>query len=240
MKEIKFKIETYSNLLIGGNEMGFVIGGIDEKTVTDHEGFPYIPGSSFKGVFRKIVRESENEKILTLYNEYVGFLKKRVEEKGRDAKDWEAKINDQDKIKSKMELLFGIEGFNQSPRLIFSDLYLADKKDIEKCFSLDAKNSIIEDEESGKLKSNPRFYKSARKGLIFSGSIRFHRPFDSYSEKDLFTDEKCEMIREYIKARLSVFNDGYYRLGNSKSSGYGEIKVIEIDGKEVGDSNDYI
>jgi len=234
MKEIKFKIETHSNLLIGGNEMGFVIGGIDEKTVTDHEGFPYIPGSSFKGAFRKIVREHESEEIINLYSNYVDLLKKRAKEKEVDVETWENKVND--KIKSKMELLFGIEGFNQSPRLVFSDLYLTDEKDIEKCFSLDAKNSIIEDEESGKLKSNPRFYKSARKGLIFFGSIRFYRPFGSLSNKDLFMDEKCELIREYIATHLLVFNDGFYRLGNSKSRGYGEIKVIEIDGKEVGDS----
>ena len=236
MKEIKFKIETCSNLLIGGNEMGFVIGGIDEKTVTNHEGFPYIPGSSFKGVFRRIVREYKNEEIIELYDKYIRFLKERAEEKGIDIKNWEAKINDKDKIKSEMERLFGVEGFNQSPRLIFSDFHLIGEKDVEKCFSLDAKNSIIEDEESGKLKSNPRFYKAARKGLVFSGSIRFHQPFDSSGKEDLFTEKKYETIRDYVKEQLLTFNNGYYRLGNSKSRGYGEIKVIEIDGQEIGDA----
>ena len=43
---INIKIQTLSNLFIGGMPTPFEIGGIDQQTATEQEGFPCIPGSS--------------------------------------------------------------------------------------------------------------------------------------------------------------------------------------------------
>ena len=112
--------------------------------------------------------------------------------------------------------LFGIREFNNTPKLLFNDLRLkAEYRDLKKCFSIDAKNSI--DSNGTEPKSNPRTYKTARTGLVFEGEIEFYQ-FDQAG----FDVEQC---RRYIMRNLEKFNDGIYRLGNSKSRGYGKIRV---------------
>jgi len=233
MSKIKFKIKTESNLMIGGNEGSFEIGGIDQQAVVRRVGdkeLPYIPGSSFKGALRKVVRDYPCEKIRIMYKQHLNeglekhqryIEKKQQELTGRDQSELEKEIKKFEKIvKAHIELgaecLFGLEGFNRSPRLLFSDLHL-DERSIEKgsYFSIDAKNSI-KDEQGKKLEANPRVYKVARKDLVFEGEINFQ-----YFNQDF--DET--LIRAYIEQQLKQFNDGQYRLGNSKSRGYGKISI---------------
>jgi len=110
---------------------------------------------------------------------------------------------------------------------MFSDLYLMEESiKAGNYFSIDAKNSINDET----LVANPRTYKVARQGLIFEGVIRFR----NFAKLGCREDEVQKYVFEQLK---TAFNDGFYRLGNSKSRGYGhvEVKVIEIDGKEVGD-----
>jgi len=233
MKEIKFTIQTLSNLMIGGNESGFLIGGIDQHTVMDHDGKPYIPGSSFKGAFRKIIREDNDKTICDIFKDYVD---ERIKESVESSKNTDMNI-DVDKfkknlkkgVKSESEYMFGVEGYNQSPKLMFSDIHLmGGNLGINDYFSIDAKNSI-EEKDNGLL-ANPRIYKVARKGLIFAGTIRF-RNFEKLANDDR------KKVQKYVKEQLeTAFNDGFYRLGNSKSRGYGhvEVKVTEIDGEKVG------
>ena len=57
---ITIKIQTMSNLYIGGMPAPFEIGGIDQRTAIDQEGFPCIPASSLKGTLRTMVREDES------------------------------------------------------------------------------------------------------------------------------------------------------------------------------------
>ena len=235
MKEIKFTIHTLSNLLIGGNESGFIIGGIDQHTVRDHNGYPYIPGSSFKGVFRKIVRDDNHEDISKIFKDYKDELINKAKEasKNLDLKVEVLKFTKELEkgIESDSEYMFGSNGYNQSPQLLFSDIHLT-KESIAagNHFSIDAKNLV--EEKDGELTAKPRTYKVARRGLTFTGTIRF-RNFDKLDDKDKAT------VENYIKCQLDkVFDGGFYRLGNSKSRGYGhvEVKVIEIDGAKVGDS----
>lgn len=54
---IKVTVTTCSNLLIGGSPVPFEIGGIDQWTAVDSDGFPCIPASSWKGALRMIVKE---------------------------------------------------------------------------------------------------------------------------------------------------------------------------------------
>jgi len=222
MKEIMFSVRTMSNLLIGGNEAGFVIGGIDQHTVTDHEGKPYIPGSSFKGSFRKIIREDKDEKINTIFQKYKQDLIDQAEEKAKqpdveiDLKQFKKNL----KLVSDSEYMFGINGYNQSPKLMFSDLYLDEERSTiegKNYFSIDAKNAI--DNET--LAANPRTYKAACQGLVFTGVIRF-RNFEQLGIGNR------DIIQTYVIKQLKVFDEGFHRLGNSKSRGYGHIKVIEV------------
>ncbi len=54
---ISIEIKTLSNVFIGGVSSSFEIGGIDQYTVVDDEGNPYLPASSLKGSVRQIVKE---------------------------------------------------------------------------------------------------------------------------------------------------------------------------------------
>ena len=58
---IKIRIKTLSNLFIGGSPMPFEIGGIDQWTAVDGQGFPCIPASSLKGALRAIVMEDHSK-----------------------------------------------------------------------------------------------------------------------------------------------------------------------------------
>lgn len=71
------------------------------------------------------------------------------------------------------------------------------------------------------IKSNPRTYKTARKGLVFEGEIELYR-----FESELPDEDTITLCKRFIISNLEKFNEGVYRLGNSKSRGYGKIKVF--------------
>lgn len=106
--------------------------------------------------------------------------------------------------------------------MLFNDLRLREEcRDLKKCFSIDAKTSI--DCSGTEPKSNPRIYKAVRKGMEFEGEIEFYH----------FDEEICQKCKRYLIQNLEKFNDGIYRLGGSKSRGYGKIHVsILEDGRE--------
>jgi len=221
---IELTVTTKSNLYIGGVPQTFEIGGVDMYTATDYDGKPYIPASSLKGALREIVKDKDNynEEIAELYKNYLCNKKDAFEEniKGNDTKakeDYEKRIKDEGK---ELHLsIFGIGSFNHSPKLIFTDLELSSCcADETKWFSIDMKNSIEEDNENLRLKSNPRSYKTARKGLKFKGTIHLYRAGE-------LGTTAADMIEDYVIKCLEEFNAGVYRIGNSKSRGYGWIKV---------------
>lgn len=213
----KIIIKTESNLLIGGNPTRFEIGSVDQETVVDFEGKPFIPASSFKGAFREIIqREGVNKdkdengakEIIRIYET---FFKEKMKELRDDEKleNWERVVQEITPLH-----LFGVEGMNRSPKLLFSDFFLICDESragtIEDCFSIDAKNTIVNDQ------ANPRTYKVARRNLNFLGSI------DYWGFCSL---EEVRIVEKYIKEYLKIFNHGVYRLGNSKSRGYGKIRI---------------
>ncbi|WP_182188083.1 RAMP superfamily CRISPR-associated protein [Pectinatus frisingensis] len=223
---VKYKVKTLSNLFIGGAPLPFEIGGIDQQTTLDQEGYPYIPASSEKGSVRSIVHEDNSDEktaITKLYTEYL----KSEEIKNRDkiktlVKEDEALARVRERYKEAQnavsaEYLFGISGFNNTPKLMFSDLRLCEKfRDEKSCFSIDMKNSITANGTT--LTSNPRTYKAARSGLTFTGEIRLHKI-------DALGKGAEQLCKDYIIYILKKFNEGIYRLGNSKSRGYGKIGV---------------
>ena len=193
MISIDVTIKTKSNLYIGGMPQGFEIGGIDMVTV-NRDGKPYIPASSFKGALREICKDNSDDKIAGIFKDY------------QPARSPE--------LGGKHLYIFGIEGYNRSPKLIFTDFEM-EKNANGPYFSIDIKNSIEETNNGTKLLSNPRTYKAACAGLSFKGTIYFN-----------FKDKKTQvLVREYIVKMTKEFSEGIYRIGNSKSRGYGWISV---------------
>lgn len=233
---IQFEIETLSNLFIGGAPVPFEIGGIDQQTILDPDGFPYIPGSSLKGALRAIVSQDKSpvaEEIKMLYTDYLKNQKEKNVERIREIveqqyKDISSRKETLDRIernytkaeeKLSAEYLFGIEGFNNSPKLLFNDVLLCEKdRNKRTCFSIDMKNSI-EDQNGIAPVSNPRTYQTARKGLNFAGEIRL------YGMMEYWDQASAELCRRYVMEQLLKFNEGIHRLGNSKSRGYGKVEV---------------
>lgn len=227
---IKIRIKTLSNLFIGGAPLPFEIGGIDQQTVLDQEGFPYIPGSSLKGVLRTIVHEDNSamrEEISQIFAAYLEAEKAANEKRIREIVHEQEALNriadryaEAEKELSP-EYLFGIQGFNNSPKLLFSDLLLCEEyRDKKFCFSIDMKNSI---DTSGDIPvSNPRTYQTARSWLVFEGEIYLYK-------MGCWNEEIIELCKRYIIYNLMKFNEGIYRLGNSKSRGYGKVEVAIIE-----------
>lgn len=224
---ITIKIQTMSNLYIGGMPAPFEIGGIDQRTAIDQEGFPCIPASSLKGTLRTMVREDESpmaEKIGALFKAYlekereknlpqVMALVKEEEARKRINERYEEAIEE-----ASAECIFGIKGFNNTPKLLFSDLLLCEKfRNKKTCFSIDMKNTI--DTKGETPKSKPRTYQTAKSNLEFEGEIDFYK-------MNLLGEEAAALCREYVLYNLKKFAEGFYRLGNSKSRGYGKVQLL--------------
>jgi CRISPR-associated protein Csm3 len=233
---IKIKITTESNLFIGGAPASFEIGGVDLYTVTDYEGYPYIPASSLKGALRAIVKGdhgNDAEKLKSLYKKYLEAEKEAYEQRKEEFEKQDHLLHAQKKYcdaicKVSAEYIFGIEVFNNTPKLLIGDFMLIDLKDSNKkedLFSIDTKNTITEGAKG--IEANPRTYKSVQTGVSFHGKIHLHR-FERLG------DGALELGLSYVKKCLEQFNDGVHRLGNSKSRGYGKIRIeIEDEGKTL-------
>lgn len=226
---IKLKIKTLSNLFIGGAPAPFEIGGVDMYTIVDANMRPYIPASSFKGALRAIIHENTDEvskEIAALYRKYLeverASNKARIEGLIKERESFDRTMERYDKViqASNAEYLFGVEDFNNTPKLVFTDFWLPDNfQNSKDYFSIDAKNSIAETAE--RPASDPRIYKAARNGLVFTGEILFSRI-------ELLGENALDLCRKYLIDNVTKFNDGIHRLGNSKSRGYGKIEVTVL------------
>ena len=235
---IRLRIKTLSNLFIGGAPMPFEIGGIDQWTAVDHEGYPCIPASSLKGALRAIIMEDRSAEASEIGQWYAQLLKKEWEENREQiqncVEEEEAFIRIKKRYMGAIEgasagNLFGIREFNNTPKLLFNDLYLKkEQRIIKECFSIDTKTSIQCD--GTEPKSNPRTYRAARAGLEFEGEIELYR----FGQMD-FDKNIIDVCKTYLINNLEKFNEGIYRLGNSKSRGYGKVYVSIIgDGEGAG------
>jgi CRISPR-associated protein Csm3 len=239
---IRLKVTTLSNLFIGSAPTTYEIGGVDLYTVTDYEGRPYIPASSFKGALRNIVRDlirhkadsiavKIGERIGEAYKKYLNSLLQdnlqRAEMMGLDSEQV-SKMKERyekEQESATAECLFGMEGFNHTPKLIFSDLKLADTASDgnvdswDDLFSIDSKNSLDYSEQSGhpQVSANPRTYKTVRPGVEFTGEILLYM-------MDRLTVSSDE-IKTFIEHAAEQLNTGIYRLGNSGSRGYGRVRL---------------
>lgn len=233
MFEIKIKLTTESCCLIGNQTESFSVGGVDQSTTIDENGRPIIHGSAFKGALRNIVREQEKkEGQMEKTKEYVKCIinelleKYRSEDIVKTEKIKKMILNLENKVNSKdlkAEYIFGMEGINGLPRIFCSDFRVIESKDkkIGDYFLIDTKNCI--EEINGNILSNPRTYKVIKPGVEFEGIIRFYNPFLIEDENEI---KKIETpIEKDLKDALRMFNKGIYGIGNSKSRGYGQIRV---------------
>lgn len=228
MFEIKIKITTVSNCLIGNQTESFSVGGVDQFTTIDENKKPIIHGSAFKGAFRNIVREREKQEYKMRETKW--YVKSLIEETLKKYDD----IPKTEKIETmlsnlaekaqnpKAEYIFGMEGLNGMPRLYCSDFRIAESEQrLENdYFSIDTKNNL--EEKNGEIRSKPRTYRVIKPGIVFEGRIRFQNPFfkDSPEESKRIAEIKKELIEAVLE-----FNSGFYGIGNSKSRGYGQINV---------------
>lgn len=229
MFEIRIKLTTVSCCLIGNQTESFYIGGADQSTTVDENGKPMIHGSAFKGAFRNIVREKEKySKVMENTKEYIeSFIERTLEKYENEDIAKTEKINKiisylkSKKQNPKAEYIFGIEGVNGMPRLFCSDFRVSEFEDRQKdnYFLIDTKNNL--EEKDGEILSNPRTYRVIKPGIEFEGIIRFYNSFSMENED--YTKE--ESIKRELIEVLKEFNCGLYRIGNSKSRGYGQIKV---------------
>ncbi|WP_341346818.1 RAMP superfamily CRISPR-associated protein [Paenibacillus sp. FSL H3-0469] len=244
-QKISVKITTRSNLFIGGSPSTFQIGGVDLFTVTNEKDLPYIPASSLKGTLRQIVREmlngySDSSIIAEAYRQYLKRLRTESSEECKKYGIGEDRIKRMqqryDKVidEASAEYLFGIEGFNDTPKLLFNDLLpLAEESHKENWFSIDSKNNIetsvsTKDGSSSPLVvANPRTYRTVRPGVAFTGDILFYNfgKLDALNEGSTPNSTIASLSMQFIQAALDQFNSGMYRLGNSGSRGYGRIEV---------------
>jgi CRISPR-associated protein Csm3 len=227
MKRLSITIETQSNLFIGGTPATFEIGGIDQYTVVDFLGNPYVPGSSLKGVLRNIVRQLVKEKsasteyLTRIMQEYCETLKQQLTPQSLKKIDDDRKkiiLRNVDQLiesKPSAEHIFGIEGFNQTPKLLFSDLTMK-KNTKNPIFSIDSKNSV----DAKTLQATPRIYKTVAPNVGFQGEVIFQN-CQQLADPDAFINASTELLTACFK----LINQGYYRLGNSGSRGYGLVNI---------------
>lgn len=227
MKKISFTITTKSNLFIGGTPTTFEIGGVDQYTVTDYEGNPYIPGSSLKGTLRSIVRDlsddTATDALNKMYQEYCVQLTEEAQSKlppslNEDEKKRFEKRQNEINENCSAEYLFGIEGFNQTPKILFSDLELVNAGQ-PTIFSIDSKNSVTKSEDN-QLSAVPRTYKTVAPNITFQGEILFQ-----YAQKMSDVAGFIEEAEKLLDECFHLLSSGYYRLGNSGSRGYGRVDI---------------
>ena len=231
MFEIKIKLTTESCCLIGNQTESFSVGGVDQSTTIDENGRPIIHGSAFKGALRNIVRELEKkegnmeetkkyvkrliEKILENYKSEDIFKTEKIK---KMILNLENKVNSKD---LKAEYIFGMEGVNGLPRIFCSDFRVIESENKkEDYFLIDTKTCI--EEINGNILSNPRTYKVIKPGVEFEGVIRFYTPFPIAAKE---AKELEDSMEKELRFALELFNNGIYGIGNSKSRGYGQIRV---------------
>ena len=232
MFEIKIKLTTESCCLIGNQTESFSVGGVDQSTTIDENGKPIIHGSAFKGALRNIVREQEKkEGQMEKTKMYVKCIINKILEKYQSEdivkteKIEKLISNLENKVNSnelKAEYIFGMEGVNGFPRIFCSDFRVIESENKkEDYFLIDTKTCI--EEVNGNIISNPRTYKVIKPGTKFEGIIRFYNPFFIVNEDEI---KKIEApIEKELRDALKMFNEGLYGIGNSKSRGYGRIRV---------------
>ena len=213
----KTKIKTKTGLHIGGNKDTLEIGGMDQPVIKNHEGLPYIPGSSLKGKMRSLVEISIGQ-----YSDG-GELHQFGEDCGNGCMICRA---------------FGIAGNPEKKvaksigptRLIVRDIFLADN-DKEKFQQqmeqgktpFEEKTEVKINRESGTAAgSGPRPLQRVPAGTLFEGEILF-KVFDVGDEGSRDIEIAENLFENENGLKMLIEND---YLGGQGSRGSGEVEII--------------
>ncbi|MBO8169048.1 MAG: type III-A CRISPR-associated RAMP protein Csm3 [Thermoanaerobacteraceae bacterium] len=216
---IQGKIAACTGLRIGGSPAGLNIGGVDNPVIKDHEGKPYIPGSSLKGKMRSLLEKSEGlvtSSSLLVIRE--GDIEERISIHMCNEKECSVcTIFGRTNLKKK-KLLNGSEisiTNTTVSRLIVRDAYLdedsipervRDNLDLE-WTEVKFENSIDRITSAANLRQTERVPRGAK--------FNFEVIYTIYTSKDR------EDFIKVIKA-MRLLEDDY--LGGAGSRGYGQVK----------------
>ena len=202
---IKGTIETVTGLHIGTGGEYSAIGAADSPVIRDaRTGEPMIPGSSFKGKLRTLLARDRAETYQTIAKSYDEDCNEILSLFGSSAK----------------------QGNGSKPngmgKLIFSDMFLGNKKELE-AQGIGTPTEIKFENNINRLSAvaNPRQIERAIRGCRFDMSIIY----EVREEKDIIAD--FEMIARGLKLME------YDYLGGSGSRGYGRVKFCGLSAEAV-------
>jgi len=212
------KIRAETALHIGGSKTGIDIGGVDNTVIKDHEGKPYIPGSSLKGKMRTLLEKAEG---LATPDNLV--WQKKGEISLHICNNDECVVcNIFGRNNAKMTKVNGseLEVTNTTP----TRLVVRDGKLIESSIPEDIKDNLDLEWTEVKFENsidritsaaNPRQQERVPRGAEFELGMVYN----------IYTEQDKARFRKVLKA-IQLLEDDY--LGGSGSRGYGKISFNDI------------
>jgi len=222
---VKYEITTKEPLVIGSAESVIAVSEAEIKTIKHHDGVPYIPGSSLRGVMR-----STMERYQAAFTEF-NFVHK-VQDKNKDnsvacdldriEKEWSknnrnrGQMSVKEKIESLCDLcrLFGANGYG-SPLKITDACIISENLKPE---LLEDRTHVSIDRNTDTARDGSLFsVEAVSKDVTFTGQIIFD---DVELEDDALRDKNLQLF----KALLKIFTEFEFYLGGMRSRGYGLCK----------------
>ncbi len=217
------KIKAETGLHIGGSRTGIDIGGVDNTVIKDHEGKPYIPGSSLKGKMRSLLEKAEG----------LASNDKRVWQKKPEGTTPGISIHICDEEECSVCNIFGrnnakMQEINGQEKEITKTtptrLIVRDAKLMESSIPQDVKDNLELEWTEVKFENsidritsaaNPRQQEKVPRGAEFELEMVYN----------IYTDTDKTRFRKVLKA-MQLLEDDY--LGSSGTRGYGKISFRDI------------
>lgn len=211
------KLELKSGMHIGGGQTN--LRGTDSPVVLTPEGDPFIPGSSFKGVFRstveKLVRVIPNRKtcFLSPEGDCPTAKQETFNDRRRDSSWSETQLVEVlEKELCDTCKLFG--SLYAASKVFFSDLYVEEWAE-----ATQLRDGVAIDRDSERAVDRLKYdYEVVSVGSIFKMEIVLENPSDS----DL----------SLVCVGLNEFVSGMGGIGGMRSRGLGNCQLIELIGYE--------
>lgn len=197
---IEGTIEVVTGMHIGGSDAFSAIGAVDRPVIKDgRTQEPIIPGSSLKGKLRTLLARSISQNILLPEANEDAYIIRRLFGSSNVAK--------------------GEENLMRA-RLIFSDCYLSNKKELEQAGGMTEvkfENSI----DRRTAVANPRQIERVVRGAKFGMRI----VYDVHDERDLIEDFN------YLGQAFALLQMDY--LGGHGTRGSGRVKITNLTVKKT-------
>ena len=192
---IEGNIEVVTGMHIGGSDAFSAIGAIDKPVIKDgRTQEPIIPGSSLKGKLRTLLARSISQSII-------------LPKPNEDAYDIRRLFGSSESKKGEESLMHA--------RLIFSDCYLINKKELEQSGGMTEvkfENSI----DRRTAVANPRQIERVVRGAKFGMRI----VYDMHESAELLEDMK------YLAKAFTLLEMDY--LGGHGTRGSGRVKINDL------------